>query len=95
MPNRNYRRGRAYEYRVVKMLEATGFTATRTAGSHGCFDVMAFNGQQLRLIQVKCGDATMSPAERETFRSLHVPPQATREIWHFRKRGQPPLIAVL
>jgi Holliday junction resolvase len=95
MPNARYRRGRAYEYRTVKLLEHVGYTACRTAGSHGCYDVMAINHTHIRLIQVKCGDNGASPAEREAFKLLPAPPNATKELWHFRKRGQPPLIAVL
>lgn len=95
MSNRNYNRGRAYEYRVVKMLEATGYTASRSAGSHGCYDVVAFNRLEIRLIQVKCGEANASPAERETFRLLPTPTNVSKELWHFNKRGKPPLIAVL
>lgn len=96
MSNRNYNRGRAYEYRVVKMLEQTGYTAGRSAGSHGMFDVWAVNAQHWRLIQVKTGEARMSPAEREAFALLPVPANVQKELWSFtRQRGKPPMIAVL
>ena len=36
-----------------------------------------------------------SPAEREAFARVSVPPLAMREIWRFRARGQAPLIEVL
>lgn len=93
--NRNYRRGRAYEYRVIRMLENTGFTAFRSAGSHGCADVIAVNRQQIRFVQVKCGERLASPLERETFKALPLPANATREIWHFKQARKPPLIHIL
>jgi Holliday junction resolvase len=94
--SRNYRRGRAYEYRVIRMLEQTGYSAGRSAGSHGLFDVWAVNAQHIRVIQVKCGSASMSPAEREQFRELPAPANVSKEIWAFSgKRGQPPRIAML
>lgn len=41
MPNKNYLKGRALEYEVVKMYKQAGGQATRTAGSHGWCDVVA------------------------------------------------------
>ncbi len=96
MPNRNYERGRRFEYRTIKLLEATGYTAGRSAGSHGIFDVWAFNAMHWRLIQVKSRSASMSPAEREAFQQLDVPPNVSKELWSFSGvRGSRPLIAVL
>lgn len=97
MANRNYNRGRAYEYRTIRMLEATGYTAGRSAGSHGIFDVWAFNTMHIRLIQIKAGpNARMSPADREAFALLPAPANVTKELWSYSgQRGQKPLIAVL
>lgn len=93
--NRNYQNGRAAEYRVVKILEATGYTAVRSAGSHGCADVIAWNTQGLRLIQVKRGVAHASPLEWAAFAELPVPYGTVKEIWEFRKPRHPPVVRVV
>lgn len=41
MPNRNYLAGRRLEYEVVGMVKAAQGLATRSAGSHGPWDVSA------------------------------------------------------
>lgn len=52
--NRNYNRGRAYEYKAKKALELEGWTVIRAAGSHGPYDLIAFkDGQKVLCIQVK------------------------------------------
>jgi len=40
MPNPNYVRGRAFEYREKKFWEGNGAVVMRTAGSHGIFDLI-------------------------------------------------------
>jgi Holliday junction resolvase len=60
----NYKNGRAREYRIMNNLRLDGFEVFRTAGSHGCFDLIAFNFEEgiLNLIQVK--PISMSDAEK-------------------------------
>lgn len=56
MPNSNYNRGRAYEYRAKKELEAQGYSVIRAAGSHGPFDLIAVPrtpGWLVRCVQIK------------------------------------------
>ena len=48
-----YRAGRRVEYLAIEELREAGLQAVRTAGSHGPFDVMAWSGLILWLIQVK------------------------------------------
>lgn len=43
MANSNYRRGRAFEYEIAEAFRANGFDVTRTAGSHGAFDLWCVN----------------------------------------------------
>lgn len=60
MPNKNYLRGRAYEYKAKKYLEEQGYTVVRTAGSHGPWDLIAIRGEEkVRCIQIK---RTKSPS---------------------------------
>jgi len=49
----SYRRGRDLEYLCVRELRKAGWRGQRTAGSHSPFDVIAWNRQGIRLIQVK------------------------------------------
>lgn len=90
--NANYRKGRDREYRTIALLEATGYTAARTAGSHGKVDVFAFDANGFRLIQVKSGDANVTPKEREALRMVPRPPNATVEVWRWKDRVRGPLI---
>ena len=45
MPNKNYIRGRSFEYKVKKRWSEGQFKALRTAGSHGEFDIIAYKRQ--------------------------------------------------
>lgn len=49
----NYKRGVVKEREIQKILEAAGYITTRTAGSHGLYDVIAEGPTGIRLIQVK------------------------------------------
>lgn len=51
--NKNYIRGRAWEYEVMKKLESSGFTVYRMAGSHGQFDLIGFTEKYVMLVQCK------------------------------------------
>jgi Holliday junction resolvase len=54
MPNKNYIAGRAFEYEVVDEWRGKGYAATRTAGSHGSADIIAFRPDRIvELIQCK------------------------------------------
>jgi hypothetical protein len=48
-----YERGRSAEYRAVNELKEEGYEAVRVAGSHGQSDVIAWNDDHYRHIQVK------------------------------------------
>lgn len=51
--NKQYRRGRQKEWDVIKELEAKGYIAVRSAGSHGYWDVCAIKDNIDYFIQVK------------------------------------------
>jgi len=52
--NKNYQKGRRFEYQVVKEYEADGWVAMRTAGSHGFADVIAINPADQTVDFVQC-----------------------------------------
>lgn len=53
MPNSNYRRGVRLEYLLMNQLRAKGYKVTRSAGSHGLIDVIAWNKDEVIFYQVK------------------------------------------
>jgi len=53
MPNANYIKGRAKEYKVKKQLEDDGWIVLRTAGSHGFADLVAVKRYAILFVQVK------------------------------------------
>lgn len=55
MPNKNYNRGRAYEYARMKFWRNHAYEVLRTAGSHGPFDliVVPLGSDPVMFIQCK------------------------------------------
>jgi len=49
----NYANGARRERELIALLEKQGYACQRAAGSHGAFDVIAWNGKQHLHIQVK------------------------------------------
>lgn len=83
-----YAAGRRAEYKCVQQLKREGFNAVRTAGSHGPFDVVAWNRAGVRFIQVKKTKdfLRISPIltlARRTFEDADFPiwAQHAVEIW--------------
>jgi len=65
MPNKNYVKGRNKEYKVMKRLRDEGYdVVARTAGSHGVFDVIAFNKETKDIKLIQCKPASMSDNAR-------------------------------
>lgn len=88
--NRNYRRGRELEYRIIRELSEAGFVgATRSAGSHGVFDVVAVAPlSHVLFIQAKRTKAKLNPEiaykeDLEKCKELakHLPKEAQLELW--------------
>ena len=89
MSQTNYKRGVKKEREAMKQLEAVGYEAMRTAGSHGIFDVIA-TGPTVRFIQIKRIKQENSwkseyEAEVEKIKQLNKPAGAiTYEYWVWR-----------
>jgi len=62
------RKGTRVEEKVIAMFEAIGGKCVRSAGSHGPFDVVAFVGPAVFLIQVKA-NRKPGPEEIEAMRA--------------------------
>ncbi len=81
MPNSNYVNGRAMEYKARDFLTEQGYTVIRAAGSKGKIDLCAFNGHEVRLIQVKNQRHIIKPDELKALQRLPVPDNTSIEIW--------------
>ncbi len=87
MPNRNYRNGRAFEYRVMRDLEGLGYWCMRSAGSHGHADVVALRrGRRPMLVQCK-GGGVDGPKKRMALAALADSVEAYPVVADSPKRG--------
>ena len=67
-PNKNYQRGVRFERELVNVLKAAGCRVTRSAGSHGCWDVCAVATDMTAACLVsKLFDWTPAPPKDEWF----------------------------
>ena len=72
MVNRNYRRGRAKEYRIKKKYEKCGYYVIRTAGSHSVCDLVAFRHGAVIPIQCKPKGGYLTPHERSKIKDFET-----------------------
>lgn len=87
----NYKRGATFERKVQSLLEEQGWNTLRAAGSHGCYDVIAWDKQSVRFIQCKIVDKEVDiekhfAKEIEQIRSVQIPYGHFRELWVRIKR---------
>jgi Holliday junction resolvase len=75
-----YTRGARLERVARKTLERDGYIVTRSAGSKGPVDLVAWNRQGFRLIQVKKAGAAR-PITRQQLVALPRPRNASVELW--------------
>jgi hypothetical protein len=71
----NYVRGREVEYKCVAQLRKEKYGYIRASSSKGAFDVIAFNGECTRFIQLKREMKKQGsyPSVREEIRGIEVP----------------------
>jgi hypothetical protein len=80
MTKTNYQRGAYKEGYAIADLRKRGYVCTRSAGSHGPWDITAVNAQWVRLIQVKSDPSDVKAGLAE-LRAVTVPEGVTREVW--------------
>ena len=88
-------KGRRAEHKARSLLEGTGFTVMRAAGSKGPVDLVAWDRVALRFISVKSGTTYASALEREALQLMRRPAYSSVEIWRFPDRCKQPIIEVL
>ena len=91
--NPSAKKGVRNEHKVIKLLEASGYLCTRSAGSLGIFDLIAVNRNEIRFIQVKT-NRWPGTVEREDMAAakINMPPNATVECWRWNDYARSPLI---
>lgn len=97
--NKNYCKGRRFEYEIMRTCEKEGYKTYRMAGSHSQFDVFALlidddnnpNKPTVRAIQAKAGKSPYKQALKE-LRLLKVPSVVQKEIWIKKNRQTPEII---
>ena len=95
----NYSRGAYYERKTKKTLEDEGYVSLRTAGSHGSFDIIAFNGSIVRFIQCKATrnkNPTVKSYKEELniIKDIIVPECVTKELWIYSTNDRGKVIKV-
>jgi Holliday junction resolvase len=76
----NYNRGAYLERLLMRQLVRAGWDVTRSAGSHGACDLVAWNEKRILLIQVKAFGA-VRPADVENLRQVRCPRNGKRMIY--------------
>ena len=98
--NRNYIKGRNYEYRAMRILEKDGYYCLRSAGSHKAFDILALlqrDGLEVplvRAIQIKSGKSPYKKDLRK-LEDLNLPYCVEKELWIFSPRKKEPKIIIV
>lgn len=88
-PKGKYKKGRRLEIRAKHLLEKGGYTVIRSAASKSSIDLIAFNTESLRLIQVKANKPP-SWKERESFYKIPSPSCSVKEIWVYKDKIKVP-----
>ena len=83
--NKQYARGRAYEYKALIKLREDGWLAQRSAASHSPIDIFAGKDGKTVLLQIKSGKAKFNDEDRQALRNWAQAFNACAEVWHFKK----------
>ena len=85
-----YNRGYKKELQAIRELQVSGYTALRSAGSRGPFDIIGVNAKETLLIQIKRTkrlgiDFTNIPRhykkDIQRLRDFSAPPSSRKELW--------------
>lgn len=91
-PRGRYKKGARLEYKTMRFYEAGGYDCYRMAGSHSPFDVIAINDHHIVLAQVKGGNASMTPLEKEKAEMARGPANALKVEVRWPDRARLPII---
>lgn len=88
------RKGTRNEHRSLKLLEASGYRCTRSAGSLGEWDIVAIGSTDTILVQCKT-NRWPSPAEMETMKLFPTPANCRKLVHRWDDRQRMPLVKEL
>lgn len=91
MANKHYLSGRRKEYQAMEKLRNDGYEVSRSAGSHGVWDVVAVGFGITRLIQVK-SNCKISNEDLSQFKKLSCGQGTIKEVWTYEKGNKTPMI---
>ena len=86
--NITYRRGRAFEYAVMRFLQAANYWCLRSPASRGPADIVAIRKGEVLLVQCKSGNGKLRKQERISLVCMAVPIGATPLLACRPKRGE-------
>ena len=87
--NKNYVRGRNFEYEIKRILENQGYYVVRSSGSHSKIDICAINDKEVLLIQAKRSKKSISDrsilthydSDLVVLQNLTVCPNVFKQLW--------------
>jgi Holliday junction resolvase len=81
----NYVRGREVEYKCAAKLRQDGYRIIRASSSKGDFDIVAYNGKEIKFVQLKREKEQQGtyPSKRKEIREIDLPYHkiVSRELW--------------
>jgi hypothetical protein len=89
MPNRNYEAGRRLEYEIVADWRKKGYEVARSAGSHGEWDIFAWNpARKPEFIQCKrVSDEASARRLIKAFREETTPSKFYHQVMVVKVKG--------
>ena len=87
MTNKSYRRGYMFERQIFHLFESAGFYCIRSAGSHGCFDILAVKAGIAIGIQCKYNNH-LTEVEKQAMLNAYEQ-YGIIPIYAFRKKNKP------
>ena len=87
-------KGSRQERKVKKLLENQGYICLKSAASLGIFDLVCFNGREIRFIQVKSNYCSLKEKKRIK-RFKVIPINGQKEIWVFKNYHREPIIEII
>ena len=93
MANRSYKKGYQFERQIFHLFQSAGYYCIRSAGSHGCFDIIAIKNAMAFGVQCKYNNH-ITPAEKmamiNAYQQFGIIP-----LYAHRTKGKPLIIKCL
>ena len=87
-------KGSKRELKSMRLLEAAGYSVTKSGASLGLWDLVAISATDFVVIQVK-SNRSPAPAEREQLKEFRCPPNCRKLIHVWKDYGRAPLVKEL